>query len=194
VGRQERVAVGRAPTQHGLGTTQNAAAPERIRQIGDNAGMTILDERSLVPPLDEAALERLTQALDHDGVVAASLIGSHARGSAGPLSDVDVGVWHDPALDSPARLELRLELARDCGRALGTDEVDVVLLNGASPLMRHRAVRDGRRLIERDRATRVALEARVIVEYLDTEPLRAELARGLRHRIEEGRFGRHVKR
>ncbi|MGH2879425.1 MAG: type VII toxin-antitoxin system MntA family adenylyltransferase antitoxin [Solirubrobacteraceae bacterium] len=156
--------------------------------------MTIVDERSRVPPLDEQALERMARALDRDDVVSASLIGSHARGSAGPLSDVDVGVWHDPALDAPARLALRLELARDCCRALGSDEVDVVLLNGASPLMRHRAVRDGRRLIERDRASRVSMEARAIVDYLDTEPLRAEMARGLRHRIEEGRFGRYVQR
>jgi predicted nucleotidyltransferase len=156
--------------------------------------MTIIDERSRVPLLDEAALARLARALDREGVVAASLIGSHARGTAGPLSDVDVGVWHDLALDSPARLQLRLELARDCCRALSTDEVDVVLLNGVTPLMRHRAVRDGRRLIERDRAARVSLEARAIIEYLDTEPLRAELARGLRHRIEEGRFGRYAKR
>jgi predicted transcriptional regulator len=55
-------------------------------------------------------------------------------------------------------------------------------------------VRDGQRLIERDHATRVSLEAGAIVEYLDTEPLRAELARGLRHRIEEGRFGRRIER
>ncbi len=147
-----------------------------------------------MPPLDEAALERLARALDREGVVAASLIGSHGRGAAGPLSDVDVGVWHDSALDSPARLKLRLELAGDCCRALRTDEVDVVPLNGASPLMRHRAVRDGRRPVERDHATRVSLEAAAIIEYLDTEPLRTELARGLRHRIEEGRFGRYVER
>lgn len=76
--------------------------------------MTIIDERSHVPRLDQAALERLARALDREGVVAASLIGSHGRGTAGPLSDVDVGVWHDPALDSPARLTLRLELASDC--------------------------------------------------------------------------------
>jgi uncharacterized protein len=156
--------------------------------------MTVVDERSRVPPLDERALERLARTLDREGVVAASLIGSQARGTAGPLSDVDIGVWHEEELDSPARLQLRLELARDCARALGTDEVDVVPLNGAPPLMRHRAVRDGRRLVERDRKARVSLEARAIVEYLDTEPLRAELARGLRHRIEEGRFGRYVER
>jgi len=51
-------------------------------------------------------------------------------------------------------------------------------------------VRDGRRLIERDPRARVRFEARAMLDYLDTKPLRDELARGLRHRLEEGRFGR----
>jgi predicted nucleotidyltransferase len=152
--------------------------------------MTVVDEKARVPPLDAAALDRLAGALDREGVVAAMLIGSQARGAAGPLSDIDIGVWHEPGLDSAARLGLRLELAAAAARALGTDEVDVVLLNGATPLMRHRAVRDARRLVERDPKARVRLEARAILEYLDTKPLRAELARGLRHRIEEDRLGR----
>jgi predicted nucleotidyltransferase len=152
--------------------------------------MTIVDERARVPPLDPAARERLAGALDREGVVAAMLIGSQARGDAGPLSDVDVGVWHEPGLDPAARLRLRLDLAAAAARALGTEEVDVVPLNRATPLMRHRAVRDGVRLVERDPKARVRLEARAILDYLDTKPLRAELARGLRHRIEENRLGR----
>jgi predicted nucleotidyltransferase len=152
--------------------------------------VTVIDQRARVPRLDRAALDRLAGALDREGVVAAMLIGSQARGSAGPLSDVDVGVWHKPGLDSKALLELRLELTDAAARALGTDEVDVVLLNGATPLMRHRAIRDARRLVERDPKARVRLEARAVLDYLDTAPLRAELARGLRHRIEEGRYGR----
>lgn len=134
-------------------------------------------------------MKRLAEALDREEVVAAALIGSQARGRVGPLSDVDVGVWHVPGLDPAARLDLRLELTAAAARALGTEEVDIVLLNQSSPLMRHRAVRDGRRLVERDRQARVRFEARAILDYLDTKPLRAELARGLRHRIEEGRFG-----
>jgi hypothetical protein len=65
-----------------------------------------------------------------------------------------------------------------------------VPLNHAPPLIRQRAIRDGRRLLERDRKIRVQLEARAIIEYLDTIPLREELARGQRNRIHEGRFGR----
>lgn len=152
--------------------------------------MVVVNEKSRVPPIDEAALERLSQALDHEGVVAAMLIGSQARGNPGPLSDVDIAVWHDPDLDSRGRFDLQLSLASDAGRALGTDEVDVVMLNYAPPLMRHRAIRDGKRLVERDHDERVRLETRAILDYLDTAPLRAELGRGVRRRMREGRFGR----
>lgn len=156
--------------------------------------MTVVDERARVEPPNEAALERLARALDRDGVLAASLIGSQARDTAGPLADVDIAVWHDPGLDSAARLQLRLALMAAASQALGTDEIDVVLLNKATPLMRHRAIRDGRRLIERDRRARVRLETRALIDYLDTIPLREELARGQRHRIQEGRFGRRRER
>jgi predicted nucleotidyltransferase len=156
--------------------------------------MTVVDEHARVPPLDDAALRRLTEALDREGVVAASLIGSRARETAGPLSDVDIAVWHVSDLDAAARLRLRLGLAQAVSRALNTDEVDIVLLNGATPLMRHRAIRDGRRLLQRDPKAAVRLEARALLDYLDTAPLRAELARGQRHRIEEGRFGRRRER
>ncbi len=42
--------------------------------------MAVIDEKSRVPPIDEAALARLSHALDQDGVIAAMLIGSQARG------------------------------------------------------------------------------------------------------------------
>lgn len=158
--------------------------------MNHNGVMTVVDERSRVPALDAAALERLGHALDHEDIVAAMLIGSHGRDAAGPLSDVDIGIWHQPSLDSTELLQLRLSLARAAADALGTDEIDIVPLNGATPLMRHRAIRDGKRLIERDRKTRVRLEATALIEYLDTGLLRAELARGQRKRLEEGRFGR----
>lgn len=155
--------------------------------------MTVVDEKSRVPPLDEAAIARLAGALDRPGVVAASVIGSQARGSAGPLSDIDLGVWHDPELGGSERARLQLDLIGAAVEALGTDEVDVVMLNGASPLMRHRAIRDGRRFLEHDPVNRVRLEARGLIEYLDTEPLRGELSRGVRKSLKEGTFGRPRK-
>ncbi|HWB68454.1 MAG TPA: nucleotidyltransferase domain-containing protein [Solirubrobacterales bacterium] len=148
--------------------------------------MSVVDETSRVPPLDQAALSRLAAALDLDGVAAVFLSGSQARGSAGPLSDVDLAVLMEPG--APA--SLRLKLASLAGAALGTGEVDVIALNGASPLLRHRVARDGRLLLDRDPAARIAFKAEALRDYLDTAPLRFALHRGLRRRLEEDRFGR----
>ncbi len=149
-----------------------------------------LDDR--LPPLvfDYAARVRLTAALDREGVVVAYLFGSQATGKAGPLSDVDVAVLFDRALDERARFDLQLRLQGEAASAVRQDSVDVVALNAASPLLRHRAIRDGRALVDRDPLARVRFEARTILDYLDTAPLREELASGLRHRLDEGRFGR----
>ena len=152
--------------------------------------MVVIDEKERVPPLDDAALQRLRHALDCEGVIAAMLIGSQARGTPGPLSDVDIAVWHEPGLDPAGRLRLQVKLARLAGETLRTNEVDIVMLNRAPPLLRHRAIRDRKLLVERDPVARVRLDARALLDYLDTKPLRAEMSRGLRKRIREGRFGR----
>ena len=161
-----------------------------VRPIGHDVGMTVVDEKSRMAPLDAAALRRLSRALDCDGVVAAALFGSQVRGNAGPLSDVDIAVWHDPSLDPASRARLQLRLFAAASEALRTDEVDVVMLNRATPLLRHRATRDAKRLVDRDPRQRIRFEARSLIDYLDTKPLRAERSRGLRRRMEGGSFGR----
>lgn len=155
--------------------------------------MTKVDERAFVPEVDDDARRRLAEALDKEGVVAAMLIGSQARGEAGPLSDVDLAIWHEPDLNRDQRWGLLMALMGAAQDALGTNEVDVVMLNHAPPLLQHRAIRDAVRLVERDHAQRVRFEEGALLNYLDTKPLRDELRRGLKHRIEEGRFGRPRK-
>jgi len=156
--------------------------------------MTVVNEGSRSPRVDAAARERLATALDREGVVGAMLIGSQARGEPHPLSDVDVAVWHEPDLDSSQRLRLRLDLIAAAEAALGTAEIDLIMLNGAPPLLRQRALSDGVRLVERDRDERVRLETRAILDYCDTAPLRAQQGRALRQRIREGTFGRRPAR
>lgn len=140
------------------------------------------------PRLDQPARRRLASALDRPGVLVARLFGSHARGEAGPLSDIDIAVWLTQ--EAADRQAFQLELIAAASEALATNDVEVVVLNDASPLLRHRALRDGELLVERDPISRVRLDAATIVEYLDTAPLRESLSTGIRHRIEENRFGR----
>jgi len=97
-----------------------------------------------------------------EGVVAAWLFGSAQDGVVRPGSDIDVGVLfaQRPSLDQLADLRAGVQAALDY------DEVDLVPLNGASPILRFAAI-SGRPVYTRDpeqRATFVSLTAR---EYED---------------------------
>lgn len=95
-------------------------------------------------------------------VIAAWAFGSAAGGQLAPGSDVDVGVWFE---DSPS-FEQQLALLGRLQKALGVDEIDLVALNDANPILRFEAI-SGRALFCRDlnrRAGFVSLTAR---EYED---------------------------
>lgn len=120
--------------------------------------------RSLEPQIEAVLAETPVD------VVAAYLYGSRARGSAGATSDVDLAVLlaRAPAatLKSIARdLESQLE------RALRLP-VEVIVLNGAPADLVHRVLRDGKVLLDRDRATRIRFEVQARNEYFDLAPLR----------------------
>jgi predicted nucleotidyltransferase len=135
--------------------------------------------------------EPVRAVLDRHGeILEAYLFGSHARGEAAAHSDVDVAVFADLTRLPAAPFGYESGLAADLMSALGTSRVDVVLLNQASPLLYHRVLRDGRRLISRDLRATTVREGRALSRYFDYLPHLAKLDRALRERIEEGAFGR----
>jgi predicted nucleotidyltransferase len=119
------------------------------------------------------------------GVVTAYLFGSHARQTAGPLSDVDVAVLLDR--DSATS---ELDVIAATRQAVAPRRADVVVLNDAPAALAFRVLRDGQLLIDKDEQRRVAHHVDVVDRYLDMAPMRRTLEAGLRHRILEGRFGR----
>ena len=132
--------------------------------------------------------ERLRHLLaDAPGVLAAYLYGSHARGRAGPLSDVDVALLLDTTNDEDRRLELTAAIAH----AVAPARADVVILNDAPLPLAYRVLRDGTVLVSRDDQARVEHWVRTVDRYLDMAPARRVLAAGTRNRLSEGRFGRH---
>lgn len=130
--------------------------------------------------------ERLRRLLaSAPGVLVAYLYGSHARGRAGPLSDVDVALL----LDSDDE-ERRMELTAAIAHAVAPVRADVVVLNDAPLALSYRVLRDGTVLASRDDQARVQHWVRTIDRYLDMAPARRLLAAGTRNRLREGRFGR----
>jgi predicted nucleotidyltransferase len=104
-----------------------------------------------------------------EGLVAAYLFGSQARGTAGAASDVDIGLLLKA---TPATLDdLQLDVAADLARALRLP-VDLVVLNHATSDLIHRVLRDGELLVENDRAARIRFEVRARNDYFDLAPIR----------------------
>lgn len=117
----------------------------------------------------EAALrEFFAEHAEERGVAAAYLFGSVARGTAGPRSDVDVGVLYSG--QPPAGLR-RFALEGEIEEVLRRP-IQVVTLDDASPDLVHRVLRDGILVSERDRSRRIAFEVRSRAEYFDLEPVR----------------------
>ena len=106
---------------------------------------------------------------DHEGIAAAYLFGSVARGTAGPGSDVDVAVLYE--VNPPATLEgLPLDVEGELERTLGLP-VQVVLLNASPPDLVHHVLRDARLLLDRNPAARIEFEVRARNEFFDLQPV-----------------------
>ncbi|MGC8877666.1 MAG: type VII toxin-antitoxin system MntA family adenylyltransferase antitoxin [Anaerolineae bacterium] len=115
------------------------------------------------------ALKRYFASLDD--VVLAYLFGSHARGQAGPLSDVDFAVLLAGRPNEDHCFDMRLELIGGLMGLLHTNEVDVLILNQASPALRYAVLRDGILIFCRDAQARIEFRVRTINEYLDLKPM-----------------------
>ena len=119
-----------------------------------------------------AALAQITAG------ICAWLFGSSQDGIAQPGSDIDVGVLFAEQPDLEAML-LVVEALED-GFGVGAGEVDLTVLNEASPVLRFEAI-SGRRIFCRDREQFAAFFSLTAREYEDAM---AYLRRGLRYRRE----------
>lgn len=124
----------------------------------------------MVRPAVDQALRKFFGRAGPD-VLAVYLYGSEARGTATPASDIDLAILYA----RPARrtldalpLDMEAELERRLGRP-----VQIVVLNDAPADLVHRILRDGRLLLDRDRAARIRFEVRARNEFFDLAPVRA---------------------
>lgn len=142
----------------------------RARGPGDLQPPSILGAvpLKLTLPTDLAhRLEGLGDAVSEaSGDVAfAYLFGSASTGALTPRSDVDIAVFVAPGADTHAA---RLAVARAAARQLGTDAIDVVLLNGAPISLAGRVLTTRRVIVDRNPRARhryESLHARMFQDF-----------------------------
>ena len=103
-------------------------------------------------------------------VVAGYVYGSYARGDSGPQSDLDLAVLLPPGRRLVDKLALMAVLSGQVHR-----EVDVVNLRDAGLDLIREVLRDGLKLIDRDKEHTLAWEAERMTDYSEFNPRRAEL-------------------
>jgi len=97
---------------------------------------------------------------DDPNVAFALMFGSRAGGAARRDSDLDVALFfHAP----PTGLAV-LDFRNDWSNLLGV-EVDLVILNNASPFLRHQVMKTGRKLVVNDPRAYLLFRERTIFDY-----------------------------
>ncbi len=136
-------------------------------------------------------MKRLRQyLLARPEVLDAYVFGSFARGSEEQHSDLDVAVFVDHTAAPRSPYGYRADLTTDLMQVAERDDVDVVLLNDAPPLLYQRVLRDGIRIVSRDLGATTVREGRALSRYCDYLPQLRKVEALHAARIARGAFGR----
>lgn len=95
------------------------------------------------------------------------LMGSQASGQTKPYSDVDMAVLFDQNLSAKQRFNIRIELLSNLAKFLGTDNIDLIDLQNASPLFAYEAIKHRKELYVEDENIRVNFETKALANYFD---------------------------
>ena len=134
-------------------------------------------KRAVIPYLDSKP-----------GVQAAYIFGSLVSGRARPDSDIDLAVLVSDGVMRGNPFQYRLALMTDLMGLLKRNDIDLILLNQAPPLLAHRVLKKGKLIFERSAAARVAFQVRTVNRYLDTLPMRNLYLTYLKKHAREGKI------
>jgi predicted nucleotidyltransferase len=153
-----------------------------MRRIPTAEEPEILTPREVETLVNELAV--VCEATDF--VRLAYLHGAHARGTQTHLSDVDIAVLLDGAAagDIHARLDILASMQDACGR----EDIDLLILNEAGPIIKNRVIRYGRLIFERSQRERMRFEETVIKEALDFQYFSRQYDDALFQQLSKGRF------
>lgn len=116
-------------------------------------------------------------------LVSAYLFGSSAQGNMKPLSDIDIALLFDKTVEYKF---IETNILIDAMRILGTEEIDLVVLNEAPLHLRYSILRNKRIIFCSDHIKRVNFETDSIMEYLDFRHIRQLYNREFLRKIKVG--------
>lgn len=125
--------------------------------------------------------EKLARDVD---VRFAYLFGSHAHRKTTDLSDIDIAVFLDDTVDP---FFYRLKVVETFIRLTKNENIDLVVLNRATPLLKHEVISAGI-VLKEDREERLLFETEVLREYLDMDSFRKVQRLYIREQLRAGTY------
>jgi predicted nucleotidyltransferase len=109
----------------------------------------------------------------HPEIEVAYIFGSVAQGKITPLSDIDIAILIDnQQIDENAyRYGYKAEILSDFIKLLKTNTIDLVILNEANTLLRHRVLYSGKILHSKNEKKRIVFQTTTISKYNDFQQL-----------------------
>lgn len=110
--------------------------------------------------------KELDRIFQKEGVVLAYLFGSQARGTTSPMSDIDIAVLFSDEIPREEQFHKKLAIGSKLDTIFHIN-TDIVGLNTAPPLLKHRAVLYGTLIFAQDKSLQRTFQLRVLQEYED---------------------------
>lgn len=120
--------------------------------------------------------QRIAKVLEpRPEVLEAYLFGSHAQGVAQPHSDIDIAVYIDESRVEESAFGYRAHLTTVLIGGLHDNDIDLLVLNHAPPVLYYHVLRDGIRVLSRDLMETTTREGYAVSRYCDFVPHLAKM-------------------
>ncbi|UZQ83720.1 type VII toxin-antitoxin system MntA family adenylyltransferase antitoxin [Thermoanaerobacter sp. RKWS2] len=96
------------------------------------------------------------------------VFGSYSKGTNAKNSDLDIAVLLGNGYDPMDKLALIGDLVSIFKR----DDIDLVILNSANPVLKHQVIKHGKLIFEENEDVKVEFEVKTLREYMDMEYFR----------------------
>lgn len=126
-------------------------------------------------------VDNMDRLIETYGIRLIYIFGSYAKGNNNEKSDIDIAVLLNNDYNPMDKLELIGELAS----VLRREDIDLVILNSANPVLRHQVIKYGKLIYMESEDVKVDFEVKVLKEYMDMEPFRKVQMAGIKHWVEK---------
>jgi predicted nucleotidyltransferase len=128
--------------------------------------------------------EIAAQNAANSGIELVYLFGSRTKGQAREKSDIDIAVYLSPE-EQKRFSRLKLILVEIFTDGLVSDNVDLLILNQATPSIAFEVVKHGILCFKSGDLTRILVEKEVMLRYYDTQHLRNVAQKYFAERLEK---------